>query len=156
MPTTKAKLLATCCCLLGTLALLGCNFGSPAAATISGRVTYKGAPVTGGTLRIHYLEKNSVMPVPFDATGHFSSSGLPPGEVKVVVDTESVKSAQPVMPGKDMKDATKAAQDVYGKLPTGAAGTYMKIPEKYADLARTPIEWTLRARSETKNIDLTD
>ena len=134
--------------------VLGCGSkGNPnAPAKVHGKVTYKGAPVTAGT--IQFLPKAagtytaSIMP---DAT--YSATDLPTGEMTVTVDTESANpnKKQPSYGGK---------KQMMGPIPQGVkagpAGEYVKIPPKYAKAQTSGLTATLNAGDNEKNFDLTD
>ena len=151
-------------CLLSPLvfALLG-GCGSAvnpnAPATVSGKVTYNGSPVPGGTLSFH--GKDVVYPTPIGPDGSYLGRDFPIGELTVTVDTEALnperKTAKPY-PGKAMAGPDKMAEQ-FRPPPEGVTatpGTYVKIPAKFKDKTKSGLTVTLKSGSQTHNFELTD
>jgi hypothetical protein len=60
---------------------------------VSGKVTYKGAPLKGGT--VGFVDSNGrVMGAALEGDGTYSIKNLPTGEYKVTVETTSIKGNQ--------------------------------------------------------------
>lgn len=138
--------------LLALAAVLaaGCGKGR-GKATISGKVTYHGAPVTGGTMTIYHAG-SAPYTVPIRGDGTFSSSDLPVGESKVTIETESLRQARavgaPNLP-RGMKPPRPSGAEA-GGTPTA----YVKIPPKYASQQNTPLVWDLKSGTNSKDFDL--
>ena len=71
---------------LATAALCGCGGGASNKATLSGKVTYKGAPVPSGTLTL-YPESGPSYPISLHQDGTFSTSDTPVGMMGVGIVT---------------------------------------------------------------------
>lgn len=144
-----------------TVALLaagpGCSKKDSSKATISGRVTYKGTPLGGGNMTLHPAGTGNPYPVSLKPDGTFQIGEVPPGEMKVAIETETVKAATA---GYAFKPPPEAAQKKDAKLPDLAGSrlpTYVKIPAKYANPQTSGLTWTIEAgRNNEKTFDLTD
>src|SRR6185437_14970353 len=70
----------------------GCGKSKKNDSSVSGKVTYANKPVTGGTIRLSPAEgTGQPIPVTINSDGTFSSKGIPTGDMKVVIETESVR-----------------------------------------------------------------
>ena len=118
------------CVLLAGLA--GCGGGDK--ASVAGKVTYKGAPLTGGTLTL-YSDSGSPYPIYIKPDGSFAADQTPIGSMKVAVETDSVPSEQASFkppPGMTLtKDSTGPPPRA---IPTGLTGSSsrrsIKIPKR--------------------------
>ena len=142
------------CVLGGAMVLLmgvvGCG-GAP--SSVNGIINYKGIPVTGGLITLHF-DGSKQFPGSIDAAGKFAVQNLPTGKAKVTIDTESIKNVgvpkMQSLPGGNMKDAMP-------QMPGGTVATsYMKIPAKYADVQKTDLTMDVQSGPQTKNFDLVD
>jgi len=141
--------------LLGSLFLvvaLGCaNPKGNVAASISGKVTCKGSPVTAGSV-VFLTADGTPYGAPISADGTYAASDLPVGPLSVMIETESANTG------------AKKAQTYGGKMkmspvPPGmekTGGAYMKIPGKYADPKTSGFSVTLKAGQQTQNFELAD
>jgi hypothetical protein len=78
--------------LLASLALAaGCGSGG---GTVSGKVTYNSEPVKGGKVIFMPLDTKGGKSADIAADGTYTVEGLPPGEVKVAVDTSGFAPAK--------------------------------------------------------------
>jgi hypothetical protein len=119
--------------------------GCPSAGknTVSGAVSYKGKPVTGGQMKLVYTD-NKTFEMALKTDGTFLATDVPAGTAKVTVDTDRLKDMEkmPKIPFKD------------GKPPVPEGGpappVYVAIPSKYADPARTPLTLEVKAAGPTK------
>ncbi len=128
---------------------IGCG-GGETSSTVAGKVTYKGAPVTGGTLKF-YPEgsKDVFITGAINPDGTFSLINVPKGKSKVVVETDSIK--QQALMNERLKDKS-------GKTP-GAAGptpVYVQIPAKYARPDTTDLTCEVKSGKNTSDLDLKD
>jgi len=163
--------------LMVALLLVGCQRNPNAPASVNGKVTYNGGPVTGGSVSFHFKDG-----VRFDAVirgdGTYFLTDIPAGEATVSVETESINPANKKTdysspPGVGMMGgkyggkaaAPKPSPGGSGKgakmspAPDGAAGgdsVYMKIPSKYADKDKSGLSVTLKEGKQTSNFELTD
>jgi hypothetical protein len=148
-----------------SLALLACALGivssscsrkgsTPSGPIISGKVTLKGAPVTGGSMTF-LPQKGSPTLITIMPDGTYKASGVPTGEILVGIETESIR-------GKAPKDGKLTDPGVISKPPSGVPGTapmavYVPIDKKYADPKTSGLTVTISEQPEqTKDFDLKD
>lgn len=128
----------------------GCG-GGGSKATLSGKVLYKGQPVTGGSMILHYA--NSGYPVTIDPDGSYAVNQLPLGEVTATVDTENLNPKKPTYGGGKGKTTGSPA-------PAGATqvsgGTYVKVPTKYAKMATSDLKLTIKGGRQEHTFELKD
>lgn len=141
------------------LPLASCTKGNKNAnADVSGKVTYKGAPVTGGNMLFH-VESGGNTPVLLKPDGTFEGTSLPVGEVTVTIETAIMKTAGG---GQQPKYGQGQGQHQAGSSPMppgvsqGQGGTYVKIPEKYEKKETSPLKRTLKSGKQTWDMELTD
>jgi hypothetical protein len=154
---------------------LGCGVKKSAPSEVSGKVTYNGNPVTGGTLVFH--SEAGVYPASITTKGTYQVVDLPEGECIVTIDTEQLNPNKKT-PAYDGRTAGGgAAAKMYGKAsgpppgtkigkqqkspagegsPVGEAGTYVKIPKAYSDRSKSPLKVTLKRGSQEQNFELKD
>ena len=135
--TGRMRLPASAAACMALAVLAGCG-GDGGKATISGKVSYKGAPVTGGTLTL-YPASGPPYPLTIKADGTFNVSGVPIGEMGVGIDTGLPPAAAPA--GSSMPQG----------LPPHVA-----IPPKYKDPKTSGLTWDVKGGGNTKDFDLTD
>ena len=147
--TLKARfsLIPLCCLVL----VIGCT--SATGNKVQGKVSYKGAPVTGGTMTFH-LADGSTRAAIINPDGTYSASDIAAGEVIVTVETESLKRAE-----SEYKNGKN--KQVASPVPTGGApvstGTYVKIPAKYKDKDKSDAKLTIASGNNVnKDVTLTD
>jgi hypothetical protein len=161
--------------LLVALLLVGCQRNPNAPASVNGKVTYNGGPVTGGSVSFHF--KDGVrFDAPIRGDGTYLAIDIPAGDATVTVETESINPANKKTdynspPGAGMKAgmygkgaAPKPSAGGSGKgakmspAPDGAGGdsVYMKIPPKYADKEKSGLTVAIKEGKQTSNFELTD
>jgi hypothetical protein len=141
--------------LLLVAALGGCSGSAPKTNSVSGKVTYKGAPVTGGTLRIYYTGVADAQQIAIGADGSYFAAEMPVGQVTVTVDTESLNTHG------GSSDYSKMGKDHPGFNPPQGGGSgamvYVKIPAKYKDPKSSGLSADIKkGKNENVNFDLTD
>jgi hypothetical protein len=142
---------------------LGCSH-SKTPSKVFGKVTYKGQPVTAGTVAFHRLgeEQSGSFSFPLKSDGTYSGSCTLAEEMAVTIDTESANPKK-VTPkyvqrgGKDPSAAYMEKMKERGHVPAETdKGQYVKIPPKYADKTKSPLRVTLKKGENELNFDLTD
>ena len=148
----RFRVVVGCALVLALAALSGCGGrGGKNNFSLSGKVTYKGEPVTGGTLTL----------TPNDGKSHpvnteISSTGtyliVPPmvGDLKVSIETESIKGKT----GKAYNFVPPGAKQP--DIDTSKLVKYRQIPSKYASAATSDLKVTVVEGKNEKNFDLTD
>jgi len=125
--------LAAAAACLALAALAGCG-GDSSKATISGKVAYNNAPVTGGTLTL-YPASGAPYPINIKADGTFNVSDVPVGEMEVGIDTGAVPVAPPA--------GSAAGQG----LPP-----HVDIPKKYKDPKTSGLTWDVKGGEEYQGV----
>jgi hypothetical protein len=138
--------------------VIGCGGNPHAPARVSGKVTYNGKPVTGGSMAFVTPDGNSY-PAQLGSDGTYTATDLPAGELVVIIDTESLNPAKKPPAG---SDAEKRMKYQMQKPPPGVADQprpeqfYVKIPEKYSNPKTSPLTVTLTSGRQVHNFELTD
>ena len=144
------------------LCAVGCSKGKSTPASVSGKVTLKDQPVTGGTVTFHF-ENDGTLAGTYRAEigtdGTYGLTSLPAGEAKVSIETESINTAGRPKPeeygkrrGRVMKSSPAPSGVEVGKAQT----KYMPIPRKYADPKTSGLTVTLTKGKQEKNFPLAD
>ena len=145
--TVRLATLLVCCAFA---ALPGC--GDATKASLSGKVTYKGQPVTGGNLTLTPAAQAAPVSIFIKPDGSFSQSSVPRDNTRC----RSKRIRRPVH-----------CYNTGGKVPPGGAvqqppdmtaGALKKvaIPVKYNDPKTANLPWEIKAGSNEKTFDLTD
>jgi hypothetical protein len=123
-------------------------------ASVSGKVTYKGAPVTGGTVAFNTKDAGSYAAV-IHSDGTYSSNQVPEGEFIVTIETESINpNMKKQVYGGKAKGATSPVPEKQAEKKD--AGLYVPIPPRYADKTKSGLTATLKSGNQTHNFELTD
>jgi hypothetical protein len=138
-----------CALILAVGLLAGCG-GGKKKLSLSGKVTYKGEPVTGGSVTLHPTDgKTKPLTAPLNADGTYSVTPPALGEMKVAISTESVRGQTgdryPMMKGKDK-----------GSADASKMFKYKEIPTKYANPETSKLSVTIVDGPNVKDFDLTD
>lgn len=133
--------------LLATLVLLaGCGGDSagPKVGTMTGKVTYKGVPLTTGTVQVHGADgRGGSGPITPDGT--YTVGDAPLGDVTITV--KVVASAMAGMKPVARPPGTPAMPGESDKPP-------VIIPANYGDKAKSGLTFTIKSGTQTNNIDL--
>jgi hypothetical protein len=118
----------------------------PSGATLSGKVTFNGAPLGGGTVNVvSKTDKLKSAQGSIDRNGNYEVKNAPIGEVMIGVETESIRQFDPTY--------SKTA----AKIPEGAGAIpsvrYVKIPAVYGNPERSKLSLTVTG-AQTHNIEL--
>jgi hypothetical protein len=162
------------CLLLSlSLAALGCGGSKIKTATVNGKVTYKEQLVKGGSMAFALATDASVGTTALiNEDGTYTAERVPVGEVKVTVETDSLKPAPgPPAPPKGVpmpkgggtaSDGEPKIKDLpqgspYGKPRQGPApANYVRIPAIYNSPDKTPLKYKIEEGTQTINIELKD
>lgn len=166
------RTVTVCFAVLAT-ALAGCQGSgdSKFPAKVSGKVTYNGSPVTGGTITFHTADGSPIQAA-IGADGSYTIVNLPEGPVTVTVETESLNQKTPQYTGQgDQKGAMYGGRggggpaggapkgDTKSPMPSEAQSSqpvYVKIPAKYAQTATSGLTTTLKKGDQKFDVPLTD
>ncbi len=162
-----------------TLVVCGCAGKNDSdRVQLTGKVSYKGNPVTGGDVTLHPMSPSKGTPtnLKIGADGILTITGVDPGEYKMVINTDSVKAAgsgpAPSLPGKGSSDTVKAPPSGMPQPPKDLAGSgsgpkiestntskqpvFVAIPTKYKAVGTTPLTITLVKGKQEKDFELVD
>lgn len=132
------------------VALSGC--GEPR-GKVSGKVTFKGKAVPGGTVVFVTEDDLRRADVPIQPDGSYSSVNVPAGNLRVGV-MPGPKGLKDSMP-KGVKMPKMPADNPAAKMYEGT-GTYVDIPQELRDPATSKITVTVgRGEEKTFDIDVT-
>jgi hypothetical protein len=131
-----------------------CSTNNPnAPAEVSGKVTYNGQPVGGGTITF-YMKGGGANSGPLHPDGTYEISDIPTGEATVTVETESAN------PGHKQEKYKGGKGQQMSPMPKGFEGghrgTYVKIPSQYTDVKKTPLTTSLQRGKQVRDFDLKD
>ena len=119
---------------LAMTALLGCGGGDSSKATVSGKIAYKGVPLTSGTLSL-YPASVSAFPIAIKADGTFNASGVPVGMMGVGIATEA-----PTPPPGETSVPVKV----------------VAVPLRYKNPQTSGLTWEIKGGKNPRDFDLTD
>lgn len=132
--------------LLLLLPISGCGKGRPS-GTVTGTVTYKGAPLTAGKVTF-YGPKNQTATAAINEDGRYEATDVPLGLVKVAVET----------PPPPPPEAVKAAKQGKRRFGVGNPITLpentVSIPKKYNNPEISGYSLTVKEGSQPFDIDL--
>lgn len=133
---------------------------------MSGRITYKGAPLKGGSVNFYSLDKTYNKGGPINEDGAYTVE-IFAGEYNVTVETESQKPASRGSSGppgkiapksKPLPEDAKIPEGYHGSntamMATGKGEHYVEIPKKYNKPEESGLKFTVGSGSQTYDIDL--
>lgn len=151
---------------LVVLIIAGCTGSSKTPCTVSGKVTYKGQPVTGGSIAFNPTSEDQQGMYGYDIKPdgtYEGTSSLPVGEYIVVIDTESLNPNKAKQDAGGMGGKNEKMQQMYrekmkqmGKGGNPPQGTYVQIPKKYSDKKTSDLKAKLTSGKNVKDFELTD
>jgi hypothetical protein len=145
--------------------LAGC---APKIGHLTGKVTYKGAPVPAGWIQFRPADpaQNSVS-VELKEDGSFEAD-LPAGQVTVTIDNREWE-AQPAAGPPSIPPGIPISAEARAKLPAaapapnregqragGKSGKYVPIPVKYYDAETSGLKFTVTGGAQTHDFELVD
>lgn len=141
------------------LTIGGCGGGK---GTVSGKVTYNGKVVPGGTVQI-IPSNGPAVGGDIGEDGRYSIANVSVGSASVVVETESAKPASAATTGPMMDAAGKEAyMKKMKELPGGNQfepkakdpNRYMRIPPEYSNRAKPKLQITVKSGTNDCPLDL--
>jgi hypothetical protein len=127
------------------LVAAGCGDSS---ASVSGRVTLNGKPLTGGAVTFHAAGGRTEGSW-IDPEGHYAIARAPVGEVKVTVVVNPTREP-PKLPRKRDVPQHPESQAAEG----APAGKAVAIPPRYKDPEKSGLTYTLSRGPQVIDIDL--
>jgi hypothetical protein len=146
------RVLAAAFCLCGILLVQGCSGGM---GTVSGKVTFLGKPVRGGTVSF-IPEAGSVVIAQIEEDGSYTVRNVTPGKAKITVDTSSFRpQAQKAPPGVSPQFAKEMMEKMNPDFAdAGRAKRYVAIPPQYTDPDQTKLSYEVKSGKQQHDIDM--
>ncbi len=139
----------------------GCTGSSRTPCSVSGKITFNGQPVGGGTIGFWPTneEQHGSYGYSINPDGSYEGAGMPAQDYIVVIETESInqnKPKQDMMGGQNQKmnEMYRQKMKEMGKGGGEPLGTYVKIPSKYGDQKTSDQRVTLKNGKNVCNFDL--
>jgi hypothetical protein len=138
--------------LLVLLTALGCGPGS---ATVSGRVTYQGEPLTAGDLII-YGANGQIQSGQISADGTYAIYKAPVGDVKMAVLTPKELPPQRPEPAgvPQGKKGGRKKTLVNVEVPAPPPVKIVPIPDRYKEPDKSGLNFTLKRGEQTIDLNL--
>ncbi len=156
LPVRAARRACWVCLLAGLLLPAVSCKRTPTSAEhveVTGTVSYKGKPVTGGQISFVTVENAFTSNGIIDEQGHYSIKA-PVGDVKIAVNTEMLN---PSAAGSHMQGATKGAGRPDSGEPSPIKGTYVAVPKKYRTADTSDLTYTVKKElTQTHDVELKD
>jgi|SRR5262249_43502466 len=138
--------------LLLLAAVPGCGEGGT--ATVSGKVVYKGAPVTFGAVAIYGADGKTASGR-IDADGHYTVEKVPIGDVKVAVLTPNPTTPKVFSKGGFKSKSKGKVKDSDSEVPNlGSVGKFVAIPARYKEPDQSGLTFTIKSGSQTIDLEL--
>jgi hypothetical protein len=151
--TRRLRSLAAVGACFALAALVGCG-GDSTKASLKGKVTHNGAPVTGGTITLHPAS-GAPFPITIKPDGSFEVGDAPVGPMKVTVETDSVSTTTGynMPPGMTFPKDTKMPE--MPKQDTTNQPKKVVIAAKYKSADTSGLTWDTKTE-KNKTFDLPD
>ena len=142
------------CFALGiSLAAVGCGSST---GTISGKVSYKGAPLKGGYVTFYTKDKKVTRPGEIQEDGSYKIEKMPTGEALICVDTSTLKP--PTQAHNIPTYSPPKGQQLPPRYKLSnneeKAKRYVEIPSQYADPDKSKLTYTVKGGSQEYDIKL--
>ena len=132
---------------LSAIFISGCGEATgPQLSLVRGTVVFKGAGLTGGTVKIFDAGNTLVGQASINSSGEFIATDLPRGELKVTVETVGGAPAMNKMQTKPPPGTPV--------LPSGDAGASVTIPKKYLSPETTDLRLIVTAAEQKCELKL--
>ena len=135
----------------------GCGPSGATPGKVYGKVTYKGAPVTGGGITFETKDGAKYGGL-IQEDGTYSVTDLPVGDLTVAISTENLNpdKAKSAPAGTGAPSAATTGAGAGAPAAPVNQGTYVKIPAKYGDAKTSGLTVTVTTGSVKKDFDLAD
>jgi len=119
----------------------------PPSAEVSGKVLYKGQPVSGGEVTFIAIKGGFASGGIIDENGNYKVT-VPVGEVKITVDNRMLQK------GRGAPKAGPMLKNPNAEQPKEMKGHYVALPAKYASADQTDLTYTVVIEPQTHDITL--
>ena len=135
---------------LALLAATGCSSGT---SVVVGKVTYKGKPVTMGTVTLQ--TPTGAFQGPIQSDGSYEVKGVPVGTAKVAVTaTDEMKLVEENKKRVNAGREAAKSGDKPKQLPSIDLESYSQIPLSYGDPEKSKLTVEVKGSKTEHNIDL--
>jgi hypothetical protein len=118
---------------------------------VSGKVIYNDAPLKGGNVTFVGSDKQTYM-AEIHEDGSYAIEKLSPGEVKIAVETNSLRPPNPnVLKNRPPADAKYTPPDYEAR-----AKRYVPIPTRYSDAEQSGLTYSVKTGKQEYDIKLTN
>jgi hypothetical protein len=147
----------------GLLSLLVLATGCSGSGTITGKVSYRGRPLTGGTVVFASTEGQGSKTAQIQPDGTYTITRMRTGPVQIAVDTRSARPPDTMNPRVSNKPPKNMQPPPGTTLPPDAPAGYgdqpkygnaERLPPQYADPANSGLTYTVTAGAQTYDISL--
>lgn len=148
------------------LVLLGCG-GNKSGGEISGTVTYQGKPLAEGTVAFHPVSGKETFGTQIEEDGSYRISNVPPGDMKVTVETGplgkipdvAVKRAQKMLKSGGKQYTKEEIKNLDPRMRRAALenitpGRYLSLPPQYANPDQSGLTYTVTEGKQQHDIEL--
>jgi hypothetical protein len=134
--------------------IMGCG-GS--VATVSGKVSYQGKPLSGGTVTL-IPEQGVPLTGAIKPDGSYSIAKVPFGRVKVAVETKSAQSKQPSgviqLPAPIRQKTAQLPKELENPNNTQETSRYIPIPDRYSDPDKSGLSFVVEKSKQVFDLEL--
>jgi len=134
--------------LLVALGLSGCG----ASGTVSGKVSYNGKNLKGGTVTFISSQGKASASTNINEDGTYTIDNVPAGDVKVCVDTSMLNPAGKSTHHYSAPPGQKPPEGLEDSTDTSKR--YVEIPKDYAFQEKTTLTLTVKGGKQTHDIEL--
>jgi hypothetical protein len=139
---------------LAALVLTGCGGGRPGTAEVTGTVTYKGKPVTAGTVHFLAADDSQSASAELSPEGTYAMPAAPVGPVKVAVQTAAFRYRPVVAAGARPPVGGPASVPQYRPVDHHVGTVYVPIPTRYEAPSTSGLTFTVQKGTQTLDIAL--
>jgi len=136
--------------LLMALGLAGCG----STGTVSGKVSFKGNPLKGGTVTFLSAAGKPSATTQINEDGSYAIPSVPAGEVKICVDTQMLNPAGKIKAPKYSAPPGQKNPNDPGGDSTDTSKRYVAIPEAFASPEKTTLTYTVKGGKQEHNIEM--
>jgi hypothetical protein len=140
-------------CLAAVL-LSGCGGGRPTTAAVSGTVTFRGRPVTAGTVLFIADDGTQSASAELSPEGTYAMPGAPVGPVRVAVQTAAFRYRRAAPAGVKPPPGLVASSPQYQPVDNPVGTVYVPIPAHYESPEESGLSYTVQRGQQTLDIAL--
>jgi hypothetical protein len=139
--------------ILGILTMVSATGCGNPLGTVTGKVYYKNEPLKGGTVVFVTVDGKTGGRSDIAEDGSYSIADLPVGEVRIAVETRSLKP-NPLRVREAGTMPKNAPSEAAGYRAHPNPDRYVAIPDRYAEIESSELLYTVIAGKQEYRIDL--